>query len=508
MLKSLGPLPRFILGLACFLMLLALTGALWRWLPVRPFATLDGQADDCKRLRISANGRFLLAVHNTRLAVWDLETRREVARSPYRWVANDPALQAVWLSPDGNQVAFIDGTAEPSQVCLWNRTRDPAPVGVTRLPDCWSIPETLAANPTLVTHGKGGYRLWDAAGAKEIPLPPTSPEASRTIQLVQGRRLLVAVEEQQDKGWLLNPFRLIVWKDLTGAVEKVVIPGASLPTEASPDGQMLAVTIMNRTYLYDLHSSRLVAELPPPEGDRIESPQVFSPDSRLLVTTPDLESVDNRHRVVPGQHLVWDVSVLPPRKRASLAVTDIVSPPMFAPNGQWAAIWDRSNRNLIGSHLAFWGCQILDTQNWQPQGQIPPELSLQPMFAPDSRTIAGAVVVQQPPGWLEQWIYPSRGGIPFPAIKVWEVPTGRELAALRDGVCFAYFADGNRMAVGHNDGRIAMWDIPPRRAGWVDYGLPVVFVLLVFLGVRFVWRTWRRPSAVQAAPVAADTMSA
>ena len=47
-------------------------------------STLDGQADDCKLLRISANGKVLLAVHNTRLALWDLERRVLIAEKASR----------------------------------------------------------------------------------------------------------------------------------------------------------------------------------------------------------------------------------------------------------------------------------------------------------------------------------------------------------------------------------------------------------------------------------------
>jgi WD40 repeat protein len=486
----LGPLPRFLLGLAGFLAALAVTGALWWWLPVRPFATLPAQPDDCRRLRISQDGRFLLAVHDKHLAIWDLERRREVGRCPYRWVANVPSLEAFWFSPDGLAVGFADGTVDPPQVWLWNRELQTAPI---RLPDCWSIPDQLLRSATLVTYGKGGYRLWHATG-KELPLPGGQGEI-RTIQHLAARGLLVGTEEYRDDGWLVNPSRLIVWKNLTGQVRRVIIPGAKLPAECSPDGRLLAATHVSQTCLHDLETGQLLAVLPPPAERRTDSPQYFSPDSRLLVTTPDQLSEDRLRLLAVGLPTIWDVSVMPPRKLVTLEVPEVVAPPMVSPDGLWAAVWERLDRNGAVprvARLGYWGCRILDTRTWQPEGMIPRELDQAPVFAPDSRTIAGAVLFYEEPTLLDQWLRPTRGRVPFRAVKLWEIPTGQEVAVLRGGVCFAYPPDGRYIAVGTENGSIQLWDIPPRRPWWTDSGLPVGFAVLALLAVRFVWRAMRK----------------
>jgi hypothetical protein len=64
---------------------------------------------------------------------------------------------------------------------------------------------------------------------------------------------------------------------------------------------------------------------------------------------------------------------------------------------------------------------------------------------------------------------------------VWHVATGQQLVVLRDCNDCAYFPDGKQLAVAHKDGTIEIWDIPPRRPLWIEYGLPVFFVLLLLL---------------------------
>ena len=54
-------------------------------------------------------------------------------------------------------------------------------------------------------------------------------------------------------------------------------------------------------------------------------------------------------------------------------------------------------------------------------------------------------------------------------------------------------------------GTIQVWDLPPRRPWWINYGLPVLFVLLVLLGarhcVRFRKQLTHSANAVAAMPI-------
>ena len=65
-----------------------------------------------------------------------------------------------------------------------------------------------------------------------------------------------------------------------------------------------------------------------------------------------------------------------------------------------------------------------------------------------------------------------------------ELATGREVASFSPCDQFTYFP--GQQAPGDHSGRRhrGNLDIPPRRPWYIDYGLPVLFALLVLIGVR------------------------
>ncbi len=466
---GLGPLPRFVLSLASTIALLALTAALWWWLPAWPFATLPAPGDHCQLLRISRDGRVLLAVHDRHLALWDLERRREIARCPYRWVTNDDTQQVVWLSPDGRAVAFVDGDTNPPQVYLWNRGLQEKPM---LLPDSWAIREPVFDSPTLVTYGNRRLRLWNQAGTA-IPLPPGREEDIIAIQHLRDSDILVGIDRGHEAGWLVDPVKVTVWIDLAGQTRSVVLAGGQFPVVVSPEGRLIAAALGNHTGLYDGATGRLLAELPPANSDQ-DVPRNFSPDSRLLVTSAD-------------QARVWDVRAMPPKMLARVEAPQPLHIPMFAPNGAWAAIWDRGELHMSVQQF-LWGLRLYETDSWQTVGRIRSELANRPTFAPQGNTITGEVTGEDEPTLVDRWVRPKRGAVPYRAVKVWVLPTGRELAIFRGSVVCAYFPDGQRIAVGTEDGSIQLWDIPPRRPWWIDFGLPVLFLLFLLFGARVLRR--------------------
>jgi hypothetical protein len=129
--------------------------------------------------------------------------------------------------------------------------------------------------------------------------------------------------------------------------------------------------------------------------------------------------------------------------------------------------------------------------------QATPPASRALTFGPDSQTIAGLGPVK--PSAFQLWLARAVPRLARPsseeAVQVWTWPGGQPVAAFPGGPAFAYFAGGRRIAVAATDGTIEIWDIPPRRPWYIHYGLPVLFALLVLLGVRMVWRAVRRPVA-------------
>src|SRR5262249_43235914 len=96
------------------------------------------------------------------------------------------------------------------------------------------------------------------------------------------------------------------------------------------------------------------------------------------------------------------------------------------------------------------------------------------------------------PSWLDLIVTrksDSRG------VRIWEASSGQVLGTLWGSVGFLYLPDGKAMLTWSNDGNIRIWDLPLRRPWYVDYGLPVLFALLVILGVRMMWRALCKPPA-------------
>ena len=88
------------------------------------------------------------------------------------------------------------------------------------------------------------------------------------------------------------------------------------------------------------------------------------------------------------------------------------------------------------------------------------------------------------------------------ACKVANSPVGGKSALLLVAAAAPIFRIGLKMAVGREDnGTIEIWNIPPRRPWWIEYGLPILFALLLLLACRLVCR-FRRPDTEIAPTVA------
>src|SRR5262249_44085761 len=101
-------------------------------------------------------------------------------------------------------------------------------------------------------------------------------------------------------------------------------------------------------------------------------------------------------------------------------------------------------------------------------------------------------------GWIDTFMRKQlRGPAPTGLLKVVEVPSGRTVASFNDdsfssknGKQFAYLPDGKGIAILKlSEGIIEIWDLPPRRPIWVDYGLPALFILLLLYAC---WSRMRR----------------
>src|SRR5262249_23121168 len=111
-----------------------------------------------------------------------------------------------------------------------------------------------------------------------------------------------------------------------------------------------------------------------------------------------------------------------------------------------------------------------------------------PVFAPDSASFAARTLIQpHRVEWLEHWLpkYPLANQVD--GVKVWDIRTGLATATYPGGRAFAFFPDGKTLAISNDDSAIEIWDVPPRRPWWIEYGLPAFFALLLLLGARLLW---------------------
>src|SRR5262249_52248798 len=161
-----------------------------------------------------------------------------------------------------------------------------------------------------------------------------------------------------------------------------------------------------------------------------------------------------------------------------------------SPDGQWIPIVVTPRiANPRPALMVLHAAATLEPHAIVAGGEL---ISSSPTFAPDSRSMAAVSSI--PASLLGQWI----GREPYDhCVQLWDVPTGRLLASFSDSLKYVYAPDGQTLITW--DGVINLWDIPPRRPWWIEYGLPLVFAVLVLLAVRLVWRAVRKPPGSEAA---------
>src|SRR5262249_32167378 len=196
------------------------------------------------------------------------------------------------------------------------------------------------------------------------------------------------------------------------------------------------------------------------------------------------------------RYCCWDLSSVPFRELASVDDPDVPWTRTHSPDGQWL----KDDLTMMS-----YSATTLEPQSTLAGFDEP--LNLKPMaggmnplenaFAPDSKTLAGWGPLR-PPGMIARFLGKSEW---TRKMTLWEIPSGRQLALFKDSTAYAYFPDGKSLATWAKEGTIAIWDIPPRRPWWIDYGLPILFTLLMLLGIWHCIRFRRKtPAALDVAP--------
>jgi WD40 repeat protein len=485
MLNRLGPRLRLVLVLAGLLPLLLATAALLWFLPPRPRVRWQPDAEWSGPTYVSQDGQTLVSTHEWGLAMWDLPTGRARTHLPIN-IAGGERILRVFLAPNGRHVAVnLISRHVPGQIgypvnvsYLWSPDVQPQP---RPLPG-WCLGMTPDGRSLIVEDEP--LRSVDTATGASHPLghANVNPYVVGSPFLPDGRLLVICRDPHEADHALA-----VTWADHgRGAAQSVRFRNSADQTLVlSPDGRFCATTVGGQVKLWDLNDGQEWATLSGPEDEsaflyHADRSFVFSPDSRRLIIGHTLDT-----RGGPTGVSIWDVTTAPCRQ----CFRGEYSTLRFAPDGKWLAAC-----RLSGAGGFEW--DILETGTFTRHA-ILGELHGEPVFAPDSRTLVATVQSVSPASPLVEWL--TSLGLMAPPLRatqthlgIWNVQDGRLLGTLEEATLFTFTPDGQSLVICAVDQSIELWDLPPRRPAWVGFGLPIAFALLVLVGVRLVWRTFRQ----------------
>jgi WD40 repeat protein/tRNA A-37 threonylcarbamoyl transferase component Bud32 len=451
----------------------------------------------------SPDGALLASGRRQSVAVWDAGTGRQVLSLK----GHTSYVKSVCFSPDVTLLASADdrqseGGEQPGEVKLWDlRTGRESRSLKGHTCVCFSPDGTRLAS----AGDDGSVRLWDACtGENALALNAHTGWVRGVCFSPDGKRLASASSDRTVRLW--DPHsgeEARILKGHTGEVDSV---------SWSPDGNHLASAGADATRkagevrVWDMHTGREELSL---EGlkSRIHS-VCWSPDgTRLACAGGD-----------DGTVTLWDART--GREESSLKALGSVEDVCFSPDGSRLAsasaieveVWDaRTGKEQLslkgqggfvncvcwspdGQRLASAGSlgtvQLWDAATGQKSRLLEGHLGqvYRVCFSPDGSRVASAGGVMQtvtftldPKTGQHHDLRPGQGS--HGEVKLWDATTGQELRSLKApagavaaSVCFA--PDGNRLASGHSDGTVSIWegkrdpkDIEPR------------------------WRVWRRQQA-------------
>jgi WD40 repeat protein len=451
-----GPTTRFLLGMAGILALLLIVAGLWLLLPVRPRLNLHGPAP-CHQVIVSGDGGTLATIHPQTLILWDMPSgkQRKTLRSDS--IATN-VVPGLFLSQDGESI-FFAGEGErqvpPSKYCvkLWRPTTGADPK-LLRGAEYIGI----LAGRNLITRGQEAFIIWDSVtGEKRKSIPTDNPWGL----VAADEELLVIQADSQ----------AILILDASTIQERFRLP----PTEKD------VITILNNTTkllaavrrsqrgiveVWDLKTGQKRGTL----WTDSDFPLEFSPDGSTLVTAWSGPPGKSSHSFV-----FWDLSEAPFRQLGAIEKEMGPEGQLYSPDGRWFCNTGQRDDVWLYSASTLQRQAQLIGADWKHQ-----------TFAPDSKTVVSLSTFEE--SWIHRWL---GFGNDDSALLLWDVPRGRMLASFSCSG-FSYFPDGKSLVTWGKDDAIEIWDIPPHRPWWIEYGLPVVFAVSVLLGVRLVWRWLQR----------------
>lgn len=349
--------------------------------------------------------------------------------------------QPLLLSPDGQSMAFCD---VDGNVFWWHADVCREPVFLLEAGS--QLNRLNHDGNILITDHVSGCQLWNMQTGQRLPLPPDIGELVKPPECLSDGRV-VGIDK------IPGDFGLRVW-ELTGQGLLGVVQEAEPPAAVSPDGRLLVAQIGQTVKLWDVQTGSEIATL-----QRENHPYVGPAGCRF--------SRD-------GTKLIVDLSG--PMNGLCLWVWDVGTQPSFI-----------GHRVFFDRQLALW----IGEERADRYFGVAPDNTTR-VFRP-SKPLASNLI--------HQLIHFESAEA---AYVIWDNVADRQLAYVPDAECFAYFPDGKAIAIGKLDGTIEIWDIPPRRPVLIDYGLPLLFAVLLFLGGWHIRRWRKRMTLVAETPVLAN----
>lgn len=440
---------------------------------------LVGLAENVNDVIFSRDGRTVAASSTVgEIVLWNVETQKLISE-PFYHTSGEQSAQVtppeikIALSPDQNILASggVDG-----EIILWDLTtgnpqRELLPTrsgAVNNLEFSWDGNTLVSAN------NDGTVILWAIQQSLgKSPIELDSRVWSLTFNNdIDAPQLISGSEDGTITLWDTTVSQYI-GQPLSGHNQHVnsvaVSPTDNILASASDDGTVR---------LWDLSTNELLTEPLQAHTDNVLS-VAFSPDGKTLASASRDDTI-----------ILWDMSTFQPLGEPLVGHTDDVWQIVFNPDGSTLAsaswdgsiiLWDMTSARptilstLLGHDGAVVGVDISPIEPllasvgrdgkvilWDLTTGLPTSILLHKRpgsgwrvtFSPDGQILAYA-------GCTE---LTARGNCESGDIRMWDVPTGRQLGQSFTGHrdvawVLSFSPDGKTLASGGRDGSIIIWDI-------------------------------------------------
>jgi WD40 repeat protein len=411
------------------------------WPADKELRRLDAKDYELPTLTFSRDGRLLAAggMLGT-ILLWDPATGKELRRFEH-----EPEVTNLTFSPDSS---FLASAGTDGVVTIREVDARKAPRPLTGVGHQLTVVAMTGDGRTLLTGARDGeLALWDGRDGHRLRTLDHSSKSPVSLLLVtpDGRRALGSFRDDETPiGWdLATGRRLPALSGFSGRIYCAAF---------SPDGSMLALCAYNTIHLLGAAKGEELRRLPDSKESSVGA-LAWSPDGRTLgilywddtVTLWDVEKNRLRHRLA-NHRLPNNVT-----KMLAFPYPQMLA---FSSDSRLLAVSSVEARNIHLYEVAS-GQEIRELHGH-------PALVRALAFASDNRTLAsGGGQSRYDPGGAA---VPLSFGNPQSAIRLWDVPTGKQIHLLRghqgDVHMLAFSPDGaSLVSCSHEDNTVLSWDV-------------------------------------------------